>query len=154
VKKTTGLALVLTVLAAGLLLLAASKDRSDTLKVTRVVDGDTVIGYYRGHEERVRLIGIDAPEIGQCFSLEAAKMLAHITLGQTIRVETEKDDRDKYGRLLLNLYRDDGVLINKVLIQQGVAIQMAVAPNIRYISELYAAEANAIKYRVGQHGSC
>ena len=51
-----------------------------------------------------------------------------------IRVETEKDDRDKYGRLLLNLYRDDGVLINKVLIQQGVAIQMAVAPNIRYIS--------------------
>jgi endonuclease YncB( thermonuclease family) len=37
-------------------------------KVTRVVDGDTLIVHIGRRNERVRLIGIDTPEIGSCFS--------------------------------------------------------------------------------------
>ena len=155
-RKTTQVALALTVIAATIILIGEirSVDSTGQLEVERVVDGDTVIGYYGGQKETVRLIGIDAPEIGQCFSLNAAQMLAHIAIGRTLRGETEKEPRDKYGRLLLNLYTNGDRLVNEMLVSKGAAIQMAVSPNTEHISRLYAAEQTANRFSLGLHREC
>ena len=155
-RKTTQVALALTVLAATIILIGEirSVDSTGQLEVERVVDGDTLIGYYNGQKETVRLIGIDAPEIGECFSLNAAHMLAHITIGRTLRGETETKDRDKYGRLLLNLYTNGGRYINEMLVSKGAAMQMAVSPNTEHISRLYEAEKTADRLSLGLHREC
>ena len=107
VRKTTGVALTLTSIGVTLLLLSTGVNSNSELQVTRVIDGDTVVGYIDGEQETVRLIGVNAPETGACYALQAKKMLAHMTLGNTLKVETARDNRDNYGRLLLNIYRDD-----------------------------------------------
>jgi len=154
VRKTTGVALTLTGIGVTLLLLSTGANSNSELQVTRVIDGDTVVGYIDDKQETVRLIGVDAPETGACYALQAKKMLAHMTLGNTLQVETEKDKRDNYGRLLLNIYRDDGRLINEVLVSEGVAVQMAVAPNHKHINTLHKAEVEASRYGLGLHSRC
>lgn len=43
-------------------------------KVTRVVDGDTLIARIDRRSNRVRLIGINAPELGACYAVHATAM--------------------------------------------------------------------------------
>ena len=154
VRKTTGVARTRTSIGVTLLLLSTGVNSNSELQVTRVIDGDTVVGYIDGEQETVRLIGVNAPETGACYALQAKKMLAHMTLGNTLKVETERDKRDNYGRLLLNIYRDDGRLINEVLVSEGVAVQMAVAPNNKHINTLHKAEVEASRYGLGLHSRC
>ena len=69
----------------------------ETFIVTNVVNGDTLD---LDNGERVRLVGIDTPEKGQCGADEAAFALTALTLNKTITLEPSDEDRDKYGRLL------------------------------------------------------
>lgn len=94
-----------------------------TWTVTYIVDGDTldVIGPGRT-EERIRVIGIDTPERGECGFGEAADALAGLVLGREVElVPGAVDDRDRYGRLLR--YVDvEGTDAGLVLIEEGLAI--------------------------------
>jgi hypothetical protein len=66
--------------------------------VTNVVDGDTV-DVSTG--ERVRVLGIDSPEIGQCGSAEATARMTDLVGGQTVTlVGGAANDVDRYGRIL------------------------------------------------------
>ena len=65
-------------------------------KVTRVIDGDT-IELYCG--ERVRFIGLDAPEIGEPGAAEATLFVKEHTYGQIVWLEPDGNDRDRFGRL-------------------------------------------------------
>jgi endonuclease YncB( thermonuclease family) len=66
--------------------------------VTSVIDGDTV---RVSGGETIRLIGIDAPESGQCGAMDATLHLRHLVLDQTVALRPgARDDRDRYGRLL------------------------------------------------------
>ena len=87
-----------------------------------VVDGDTVGVNINGKEERVRLIVIDAPEIGECYADEAIQELKNLILNKNIKLISDNisDDQDKYGRLLRYIYLDD-VEINAELIKSGHA---------------------------------
>jgi len=156
VRKPTMVALALTVIGATVILIGQvrSVDSTEELQVVRVVDGDTIVGYYDGQKETVRLIGIDAPEIGNCHSLQASVLLAHIALDQTLRAETESKARDKYGRLLLNLYTRDNQLINQILVRKGAAVRMTVHPNTEHTFDLYAAQRTAERMKVGMHRKC
>ena len=64
--------------------------------VTRVIDGDTV-EIYTG--ERVRFIGVDAPEAGEAGANEATAFVRERVLNQTIWLETDGNDTDRFGRL-------------------------------------------------------
>jgi endonuclease YncB( thermonuclease family) len=64
--------------------------------VSRVIDGDT-IEIYTG--ERVRFIGVDAPEVGEAGADEATAFVRERVLNQTIWLETDGNDTDRFGRL-------------------------------------------------------
>ncbi len=96
---------------------------SETWTVVQTVDGDTVdVLSSSGFLERIRVIGIDTPEQGQCGFEEAADALARLVDGQAITlVAGARDDRDRYGRLLR--YLDVGTVdAGLELIRAGHAI--------------------------------
>ena len=95
------------VILAGSLTAAAAGARAGAFTlhgvVTRVVDGDTVhVGFSNGRDERVRLIGIDTPEAGQCDAARATALARRLASGRraTLVGDPTQATRDRYGRLL------------------------------------------------------
>jgi endonuclease YncB( thermonuclease family) len=71
---------------------------TSTAAVTYVYDGDTV---KLANGEKVRLIGIDTPERGQCGYTQATNLMKRLVLGDRVTLTTgARDNRDRYGRLL------------------------------------------------------
>jgi endonuclease YncB( thermonuclease family) len=101
---------------------AAAKVAAATWAVTKVVDGDTLWVERDGQRAKVRFIGIDTPETGQCGFTEARNALRTIIGGQRVRLTAgARDDVDRYGRLLR--YVDvNGVDAGLRLVKQGFAI--------------------------------
>ena len=96
----------LALLAAALLAPAAGSVASGKFAyratVTRVIDGDTLEARIGLRRERVRLIGIDAPERGRCYADRAASRLTTLALNKRVllRGDPTQQTRDRYGRLL------------------------------------------------------
>jgi micrococcal nuclease len=89
------------------------------LLVERVLDGDTLV---LAGGKRVRLLGIDAPEIDAPFHDEALKALRDLAEGREIRLEGGRGpSTDSYGRLLA-LVRAGDVLLNEILVERGLAL--------------------------------
>ena len=90
-----------------------------TTKVTRVIDGDT---FEIKTGEKVRLIGINAPEISDIFGQEAKQYLSDLIENKTVDLQTDNisNDRDRYQRLLKYVVID-GIDINKKMISDGFA---------------------------------
>jgi endonuclease YncB( thermonuclease family) len=114
---------VLAVLLGACLPPSAAPSGEEGWTVEWVIDGDTVdVRGPDGTEERVRVIGIDAPEREQCGYAEATAALAELVDGREVAlVAGARDDRDRYDRLLR--YLDvDGIDAGLYLIEQGLAI--------------------------------
>jgi endonuclease YncB( thermonuclease family) len=96
----------------------APEQRSRTWLVVEVIDGDTVD---LGNGERVRLVGIDTPERGECGYEKAADSLSALVLGRHVELVRSDEDRDQYDRLLR--YVDvDGVDAGLTLVRRGLAV--------------------------------
>jgi micrococcal nuclease len=97
--------------------------------VVRVIDGDTIEIMKDGAFIKVRLIGIDTPEIVdprrmvQCFGREASAKARELLNGASVIIETDPTQStfDRYGRLLAYVYLPDGTLVNEYLIASGFA---------------------------------
>jgi micrococcal nuclease len=78
--------------------------------VTRVVDGDTVHVNIGGRDERVRLIGIDAPEVGRCDAAKATSLARSLAQGRAVKLVGDRTQatRDRYGRLLAYVWIVNG----------------------------------------------
>jgi hypothetical protein len=88
--------------------------------VTDVVDGDT-LDISTG--ERVRIIGIDTPERGDCGFDAATDHLRSLVAGKTVSlVPGARDDIDRYGRLLRYVDTSDGIDVGLAQIQADMAI--------------------------------
>jgi endonuclease YncB( thermonuclease family)/spermidine synthase len=102
---------------------------AETALVTKVIDGDTIEVVLRGRRERVRLLGIDAPEKrtkerpGEPFAKEATDFARDLTLGREVALTTDPghEDRDGYGRLLRYVGLPDGRSLNLEMVCQGYA---------------------------------
>ena len=93
-----------------------STSTSDNLfKVERIVDGDTFI--IEGNRQ-IRLMSVNAPEIGLCGSGEATAKLTELISGKKVRLEGEINDH--FGRFLALVYVDD-ILVNEQMILSGWA---------------------------------
>jgi micrococcal nuclease len=137
--------------------------RGLVLTVTHVVDGDTVdVRTSDGSVERVRLLGIDTPETVkpdtpvQCFGPEAsARTKALLPPGTEVVAQRDAEARDRYGRLLLYLWRRrDGLFVNASLVTDGYARILSIEPNTAHRSELGSDAARARDARIGLWGTC
>jgi endonuclease YncB( thermonuclease family) len=135
--------------------LTARVTRSDPVLVRSVVDGDTIDVTTVG---RVRLLGIDAPEIGRGydspapFAREARDRATSLLLHHWVRLEQEGATLDVYNRHLAYVVTDDGVCVNTTLVREGLARVSARLPLTR-LPELQRAEAEAQAFRRGMWGS-
>jgi endonuclease YncB( thermonuclease family) len=134
---------------------AARVTRSDPVLVRNVVDGDTIDVVSFG---RVRLLGIDAPELGRGydtsapFGREARDRLTQLVLHRWVRLEQEGAALDVYNRHLAYVITEDGQCVNAVLVRDGLARISARTPLTR-LPELQRAEAEAQAFRRGMWGS-
>ncbi len=133
-----------------------------TATVEWVIDGDTVDLVIDGVDERVRLIGIDTPESVsrndpvQCFGSEASAALTGLLPpGTLVRIERDEEARDRFGRLLLYVFRaEDGLFVNRYLLDQGFADTLFFEPNTTYEVEFTRARNVARDANLGLWGSC
>ncbi len=124
----------------------------DRIRVSIVHDGDTVSILRDGREERVRLIGIDAPEIGQKPWGDAAKRELESIVessSRRVRIEYDVERADQYGRTLAYLWTSEGRLVNLMMIERGLAVLYTVPPNVRYADLFGKAQAEARENRRG-----
>jgi micrococcal nuclease len=129
--------------------------RSESVLVRAVIDGDTIDVASIG---RVRLLGIDAPEIGRGFDTsapfgrEARQRLTSLLLHRWVRLEQEGPATDVYNRRLAYVLTEDGQFVNAVLVREGLARVSARVPLTR-LAELRRAESEAQAFRRGMWGS-
>lgn len=93
--------------------------------MTDVVDGDTLgVELAGGRVERVRILGINAPEAGECYSDEAREELVRLVEEDAVRLVAGDTDRDRFGRLLRYVERDEAD-IGLALVSGGFALALA-----------------------------
>jgi micrococcal nuclease len=140
-----------------------SRDTGETIataSVTRVIDGDTIDVDRMGKTTRVRLIGVDTPEVVdprkpvQCYGKEASAYTKKILTGQivTLKRDLSQEDTDTYGRILRYVYLSDGQLFNKKLIAEGYAHEYTYRIPYQFQKEFQAAQKDAAKAKVGLWG--
>jgi micrococcal nuclease len=116
--------------------------------VRRAVDGDTL---QLESGERVRLIGIDTPEMHDSDKLRrdssrsqqdiatikelgrrAYKFTQDLVEGKYVSLEFDVERYDKYNRLLAYVYLKDGTFVNAKIVEEGYASLMSIPPNVKY----------------------
>ena len=138
-------------LALALLPLAASA-RTEGATVAEVIDGDTV----RLTDDRhVRLIGINAPELGhdrapdEAFAAQARDRLRALAQGRAVKLVFEVEPRDRHGRWLAHIVLADGRSPEEILLREGLVSLVAIPPNVGEVKRLHAAEVEARASRRG-----
>ena len=102
--------------------------------VIGVTDGDTLDARVDGSVETVRLIGINAPERGECLADEAGRWLRERVEGRTVELVRDVSDRDRYGRLL-RYVELDGADIGVELVRAGLALAREYPPDTARAAE-------------------
>lgn len=129
----------------------------EQVTVARFVDGDTTRFYYNGEDVSFRYLLIDTPEtkhprVGkQPFGQEASDRTRELlSNAQLIEVEYDIGEKtDKYNRHLAYIYAD-GVMVNEVLVREGLAqVNYVYPPNTRHLERLKEAERLAKNEGIG-----
>ena len=115
------------------------------MTVVSVHDGDT---FTLGDGQRVKLLGVNAPELGNCGSKESLERLSSLVLSKTITITEEK--RDTYGRRM-GLVWIGTTLVNEVMLKDGLA-RPDYTPN-SYNERLKAAYRDASENNRGIHST-
>lgn len=112
--------------------------------VVEAVDGDTIV---LANGDRVRLLGINSPEKGQYFYNESKNKLKQLLEDKEVALEKDKEDRDKYGRLLRYVFLGQ-VFVNSEMVRGGYAYLVG-SINEKYKLELADAEGEARERGLG-----
>lgn len=147
---------------------SAEKYNYDNILVKRVIDGDT---FELEGGERVRLIGIDTPEIHfskrlskqgkrakkdietiKALGREAAQFAKNLIEGEKVHLEFDVDKYDRYKRLLAYVYLKDGTFVNEKIVREGYALLYTVPPNVKYKDVFLEAQKEARQKERGLWG--
>ena len=120
--------------------------RSISCTVAFVIDGDS---FNCRDGTKVRLLLVNAPESGPFGDLARRALVGLLPVGESFRIETDRERRDKQGRMLGYVFLPDGQMVNELMIRQGYAFLKPSEDNRRYLSELREAEAAARETRRG-----
>jgi endonuclease YncB( thermonuclease family) len=118
--------------------------------VTKIVDGDTInVEPFEDGEESVRLLGIDTAETNyqgrsQGAHAEAARdyLKSLLSVGDTVTILTDAEERDKYGRVLAYVFINDEN-VNATLVAEGMAAPYQIYPNLKFLKEISRATVDA-----------
>jgi endonuclease YncB( thermonuclease family) len=115
----------------------STTDFDDTVTIKHVIDGDTVV---LSDERRVRLIGINTPEIShdnrpaEIGADQALDYLARLLkTNPDIGLVYDEERTDKYKRTLAHLFLKDGINIQALLLKRGLATPLIIPPNLNYL---------------------
>ncbi len=110
-------------------------------EVARIVDGDTI---HCADGRKVRLIGIDSPELRQgSAGREAREALRRLLpSGKAVRLEGDIGSRDRWGRDLAYAWTGSN-LVNEAMVRGGWAVLYTVPPNVKYVRRLERAQNEA-----------
>jgi len=155
---------VLTLAVAGALLLApepgawsqeAGRTRSLPAAVVKVVSGDTIHVFVNGDVERVRYIGVTAPDpgdtaaaAGEPLGREALQFNRGLTNAKNVRLELDVQERDPEGRLLAYVWLGD-VMANAEMIGHGFGQVVTGGANVRHQETLLRRQEQARAAKVG-----
>ena len=163
VKRAAGVALAAIALTVGCRqaqeTTATEAAQTTAGLVATVVDGDSIHVLIDGRTERLRLIGVDAPEVdhpdqpAKCFGEESALFTRRSLEGRSVELEFDVERRDRFDRLLAYVFQGKE-LFNKRLVAGGYAIERSYPPNLARQEELRIAEVEARRGRRGLWGAC
>ena len=81
------------------------------------MDGDTIEVLHNKKPQRVRLYGIDCPETRQAFGTRAKQATSALLFAKIVTVESR--GRDKYSRIIADVFLADGTNLNQRLVAEG-----------------------------------
>ena len=118
---------------------------SANTKVTKVIDGDTVVVEGGWH---VRLLGMDADEKGYpCYDVARVR-LENLVLAKQVVLEKDVSDVDQYGRCLRYIFVGN-VNADVQLVKEGLAVARFYSPDVKYRTKITTAETYAQQNKIG-----
>jgi len=137
--------------AADALCVSPNHSREEA-RVTTVTDGDSFEVEENGVAFRVRMIGLDAPEMGkEPLADEARTALRNLVEGRTIVLVRDLSEADRYGRLLRFVFVD-GIFVNREMVRLGLARANAYPPDTACTDEFQVAEFESRQESIGLWG--
>jgi micrococcal nuclease len=139
----------LALIALITVLFATSAVAEQWVKVKWVDDGDTILLTNGRH---LRYIGINSPEIenkkyerkAEPYGQKALRYNQHLVYKKRVRLEFDRDSKDRYGRLLAYVFLPNGTFVNLKMIEQGYAYCLYKRPNDRYQKKFLTAQREAM----------
>jgi micrococcal nuclease len=129
------------------------------VRVTRVIDGDTIEVRLEGRDEDVRLIGVDTPETVkpgtpvQCFGPRASRFTKRLLEGRRVRLVFGVERHDAYERSLAYVHLGPR-LVESMLVRRGLARSLTIPPNDRFAPLFRRLERRAALAGRGLWGAC
>src|SRR5690606_10896037 len=127
---------------------AVTSPEGDVVRVVGVVDGDTLRVSVDGTTERLRIIGIDAPELSgnECYAQKSSSKMQSLVQSRDVRIVADptQDDRDQYDRILRHVWTLDGTNVALELVAAGLATEYTYSRAYAGQAEYREAEAAAL----------
>jgi endonuclease YncB( thermonuclease family) len=128
--------------------------KGEDVSVAYVYDGDTLL---LEDDRKVRLIGINTPEMGrddapdEPFAHEARQALQSLVAENQgrLRLIPGQQAKDRYRRLLAHLYDEQGTNITASLLRSGAGFAITIPPNLKHLDCYHGAEASAREALLG-----
>ena len=133
-------------------------DNANERIVLKVIDGDTVhlIDPDSDKPEKVRLIGIDAPEMydsqrkfAHPLGPKSKEVLQNLIGESNVILEYDVTKTDRYGRTLAYVYLPDGTFLNAKMMEEGYAEILTIQPNSKYADLFFMLQQKARKDKKG-----
>ena len=131
----------------------------DSAIITKITDGDTYHVELNGDDITVRLIGVDtpdsvAPEDYRKENTEEGSKVSElvkekIKIGDTVYLEYDTSESDRYGRTLAYVYFADGTMVQDWLLSNGYATVYTLEPDTKYAEHFEKLELQAKEQDIG-----
>lgn len=144
--------IILTTICLLLILSRQTGSADSWHRVKWVIDGDTIV---LDNNQKVRYIGINSPEVAredhmpEPFGEAAKRFNAGLVKQKKVRLEFDVEPNDRYQRRLAYIFLKNGLFVNAEMLSQGYAYLLYLRPNVRYQTQLLAAQRAAMSAKRG-----